>query len=264
MRGVDYLKLQALDLVLEITRRCNQRCEHCLRGPAQRKDMSSEIVEALFRTEFATSTLTFTGGEPSLNSELIYEIAYCLRDSSSTASYFWVKTNAKVFKPQFVAALCELQSFVEEEDLCVLTVSNDFYHLDNSYVREKYKELELPFYQDSEQKEDYRNLINEGLAQTNGIGTRDLTKSKIITDYYYYDKEDILDIDEIVYINAIGDVVLNCDYSYHTQKQEKIGNILEEDLLSILIRSLDPENEDYEDLISNFAQNCQNEKMSIF
>jgi hypothetical protein len=61
-------------------------------------------------------------------------------------------------------------------------------------------------------------LINEGNAQDNGIGRR----------YLDYDKELCIEDDAIydmVYINANGQILSNCDMSYETQEDFIIGDI---------------------------------------
>ena len=55
------------NLCLEITRRCNMACAHCLRGDAQNVDMSHEIIDRALENVLSIGSLTFTGGEPSLN-----------------------------------------------------------------------------------------------------------------------------------------------------------------------------------------------------
>lgn len=35
-------------LILEITRRCNMKCLHCLRGESENLDMSIKMVDAVF------------------------------------------------------------------------------------------------------------------------------------------------------------------------------------------------------------------------
>ena len=50
-------------------------------------------------------------------------------------------------------------------------------------------------------------------------------------------KLDITDrnqIDEVVYINALGDVVPSCDMSYESQRLHKIGNVHENTLAEIM------------------------------
>lgn len=54
------------DVMLEITRRCQLKCAHCMRGDAQDLDMSDEIIDAFFEQVAGIGTLFFTGGEPTL------------------------------------------------------------------------------------------------------------------------------------------------------------------------------------------------------
>ena len=60
---------------------------------------------------------------------------------------------------------------------------------------------------------------------------------KKIKEYSQYG--DNLYIDDMIYINALGDVLLDCDMSYQTQKKHVLGNVLNESLKDILIRNLD-------------------------
>ena len=56
----------AYKVVIEVTRRCNMNCAHCLRGDAQNLDISIDVIDRFFDA-FANgadiSTITFTGGE---------------------------------------------------------------------------------------------------------------------------------------------------------------------------------------------------------
>lgn len=83
--------------------------------------------------------------------------------------------------------------------------------------------------------EDYA-IINEGYAKKNQFGFKDLVPSKKIKEYSQYG--DNLYIDDMIYINALGDVLLDCDMSYQTQKKHVLGNVLNESLEDILIRNL--------------------------
>jgi MoaA/NifB/PqqE/SkfB family radical SAM enzyme len=62
------------NLVLEITRRCNMKCEHCMRGSAQRVDMSNQTLWNTLKDIDSINTLTITGGEPQLKPEAIIEL----------------------------------------------------------------------------------------------------------------------------------------------------------------------------------------------
>ena len=79
-------------------------------------------------------------------------------------------------------------------------------------------------------------IINEGYAKKNQFGFREITPSKKIKEYSQHG--DDLYIDDTIYINALGDVLLDCDMSYQTQKKHVLGNVLQESLKDILIRNL--------------------------
>lgn len=59
------------NLCLEVTRRCNMGCAHCLRGNAEDLDMSHETIEQVLGQVDVIGQVTFTGGEPSLNVDAI-------------------------------------------------------------------------------------------------------------------------------------------------------------------------------------------------
>ena len=60
-------------LIFEVTRKCNLRCGHCMRGLAQNIDMNYKVVETFFTKNNIKfiGNLSFSGGEPTLNSDLI-------------------------------------------------------------------------------------------------------------------------------------------------------------------------------------------------
>ena len=53
-------------LAIEVTRRCNMKCNHCLRGDAQNLDISTAVLSGIAKHIHPASVI-FTGGEPSLN-----------------------------------------------------------------------------------------------------------------------------------------------------------------------------------------------------
>lgn len=60
----------ANSVFIEVTRRCNMCCAHCLRGDAESIDIQEKYIDAFldsFETGAYISSLTFTGGEISLN-----------------------------------------------------------------------------------------------------------------------------------------------------------------------------------------------------
>ena len=103
-------------LIVEGTRRCNMKCPHCLRGAAQRVDMDTRIANIVTRQLNSIFCITFTGGEPSLNSEIIKEFQYGFMFNDCSIGRFWVTTNARFYKEDFANAL------ENKKEMCYTTV----------------------------------------------------------------------------------------------------------------------------------------------
>lgn len=71
----------ANSVFIEVTRRCNMCCAHCLRGDAESIDIQEKYIDAFldsFEKGAYISSLTFTGGEISLNIPAIrYLFLWC-------------------------------------------------------------------------------------------------------------------------------------------------------------------------------------------
>lgn len=230
------MKLQLADLVLEITRKCNMHCPHCLRGPAQPVEMSTDIINRVTTEVDWISNLTLTGGEPSLGARVLEHLRWAMYFHNCHLDRFWLTVNARFFKQDFYRALLELYYLCSNQDDCCLTISGDQYHGFQSQVAlDRYREL--PFFSTEKMhsiEDDY--LVNEGWARKNQMGRKEVSVPTEI--YEYLLDDDSLYIDDMIYINAKGDVLLSCDLSYSSQKKCSLGNILHEPLVDILTRNL--------------------------
>lgn len=232
------MKLHLSDLVLEITRKCNMQCIHCLRGPAQRIDMDREIINRVTTEVDWITGLTLSGGEPSIAGKLIDHLRWALYFNKCDLGRFWLTVNARFFKADFYDAIQELYWRCSMQEECCLTISGDQYHGQMSRVAfERYSELPFFSAERMHKIEDYQ-LLNEGMARRNELGCRDTRVYSKIRDYTMDDTA--LYIDDTIYINARGDVLLSCDLSYVNQKKHSLGNVLQEPLADILIRNLMP------------------------
>ena len=112
------------------------------------------------------------------------------------------------YKSDFAEVLENLYSLCDEKDMCRLTISGDQYHFNQS--RKAFDEYsQLVFFSDERmQPIDDWNLVNEGMAKKNQFGAKDIVPSKKISSYSIYG--DDLYIDDMVYINALGDVLPSC------------------------------------------------------
>lgn len=212
-------------LILEVTRRCNMKCEHCLRGCAENEDMKFEVLEALEENVNYIGSATFSGGEPTLNPEIIIEYTNLFKEITSD---FFMATNGTIYSEQIMSALVELYAHSDEQDLCCLAVSRDqFRDPVNREILNRYKAFS--FFNDEYKSQPIQYIIDSGLAKENNIGNRESHYQSLKID------DDTI---EMLYINVFGDVLTDCETSYDNQQSLSIGNILEESLEKIIEREI--------------------------
>lgn len=225
------------DLVLECTRRCNMKCEHCMRGCSQPLDMSYETLRKTLRQIDSISCLAVTGGEPSLKPDFFKDLYDLIRDFRIDVQYFYVVTNAKSTyrRQEFIEHLNNLYEWCDEKDMCSLVVSQDQFHNRLREPNFKYYETEwgdeLPYFRKEERREAIYEPLNEGYSESNGIGIRD-PKPQEKWEVYKWDNDSDLQVSEgMVYISANGNITSQCDMSYHRIDKEAQGNIHNEYML---------------------------------
>lgn len=198
------------DLVLEVTRRCNMACEHCLRGDAQNLDMPSKMVDEVLKYCESIGTVVFTGGEPSLNIPLIRYFFEQAEKKGKLPGSFYVVTNGKENQYELAAELLKWYPKMEEKELCGVSLSIDTYHEpQNVYSNEMEYVRALSFYNTDKEtptSERYpeRYIIPEGRAANWGEGKRKLNESITFED----------DRIEMLYVSANGNLIGDCDFSY--------------------------------------------------
>ena len=213
-----------MDLIIELTRRCNMNCCHCLRGCQQNKDIDDKTIENIMIsfTNESFPNITLTGGEPSLVPEKILTTIKYAKQYNVEFENFYIATNALEVSDLFIKSVTELYLYCYDNEFSMLHISNDEYH---SYAwEENCKKLELFKFTSKkfEDGDDY-TLINEGRAPDNYSPDR-LREIGL----YKIDEED--EEPDYLYINALGNILLSCDLSFDTQDLEQliIGNINEE------------------------------------
>lgn len=222
------------NLTLEVTRRCNMNCAHCLRGDAQNLDMSKEIVDRILEDIESIGSVFFTGGEPSLNISIMdYFFEKAIQKGISIES-FGLVTNGKENQRELVCFIAEHVPDIEDMDCCYVAMSRDQYH--DTVDRNLLKAFSFYF----EDKEiDFgkrRKLLAEGRAQD----MDNSRSSSILTNELNIEKWDNkLSVQDILYISANGNVLGGCDFSYNHADQISYGNLLEESLLTIIKREFE-------------------------
>jgi organic radical activating enzyme len=214
-------------LVIEITRRCNMTCLHCLRGDAENVNIDIKHVETLFKNLGSIGTLTITGGEPSLYPEMIDQITKVAKKNNVEIYNFYMVTNAKKVTNGFMNAVLNLYLYCTDNEMSQLMISNDGYHDEaDRQLKMNYEKLLAFRFAAKKEKEDgtyfdENQMIASGRAEMNFPG-RD-------NNFWMYD----IDEDENsllggdIYLNCYGDILPNCDLSYENQRNKNLilGNV---------------------------------------
>lgn len=222
------------NLIVEVTRKCNMKCEHCLRGNAQRLDMSDEVIAAMFKGVRHVGDVTFTGGEPTMAVPVIEKVIEAARAARVSIGNFFVvtngKTNAKTAR-RFALCLLDLYSTLDEaeEGITALTVSGDMFH-EEVTIPNVYKGLAF-FSKERHGPRDDRDVIRTGRAAVSGFGERE---PRAFQPFEVEEYDDDVNVDR-VYVAANGNVVSDCDRSYKDIDTEARGNVLRGTLGDIVI-----------------------------
>lgn len=230
------------NLCIEVTRKCNMRCAHCLRGNAQNINIDKKYISELLLhcRDSEIGCITFTGGEPTLNIDAIEFTLQTMRWLNIRLGSFYVVTNAKVYRKRLVDLLDEAYTHCTEKELCGLAISDDEFHgqyqspnFNFNYYRYKYDEYdcEREYFRPNDKKTDFSRviLINEGRAKDlTDRRRRDNNPSECIDDRVHrYNTDE--NIGGTLYLNALGYLVDGCDWSYETQSKQTIASVMEWD-----------------------------------
>lgn len=217
------------NLVIEVTRKCNMKCEHCLRGTAQNKCIDRASIYHTFRKIDYIGTLTISGGEPSLAVEQIEMIIENMIYSQCEVGNFYIVTNAKYLTTRFFEALEELYRLCTDNEVSQIQYSSDRFHYNQKHI----KRLERYFNDNEERyfecgcwdslvspKGNIHNVLRQGKAKD--WGTQENCEGNFLGSEY--DGKISLQEAEL-YINVNGDIIKGCNWSYKNQEKQKIGNI---------------------------------------
>ncbi len=207
-------KLEIERLSIEITRRCNMKCSHCMRGNARITDIAPEYITNILRHTRKIGYLNLTGGEPSLNVEAIQFVLNSLKRRKIPVRNFHIVTNGSKtsMSDEFIKVCSNLYAYQQEESYperldCMLEMSNDRYH-DNTCQDEVYQKFSAyPFFSNrytSTNREGVA-LIKQGRSKSGyqvPINTIGLDDSRVYGS---------------VYLNALGYLIAAGDMSYSNQ-----------------------------------------------
>lgn len=172
------MKYSIRNLYLEVTRKCNLKCAHCMRGPQQDVMLTTEYVDTLFdklNLKFVEN-ITFGGGEPTLNPGVIAHTLDRMTRERIEPYIVGMITNGQVFSEEIADAFNRYAkerverpgvfSFGEYVcDFAHIAFSVDKYHAPlNEEVRAKYREY-CKWIRQEETDSANTNLIKGGYSK---------------------------------------------------------------------------------------------------
>lgn len=231
------------NIVLEVTRSCNLKCEHCLRGCSERCHFNTDYLSNIFDGIDEIGTITFSGGEPLMKIGTIVKTLDYIREHGITLNSFYIVHNGTIFSKYLMNVLKDYyENYVLERELCGFSLSRDKFHLkqierlkmpNHYYDYMELKDYGFDFIHDD--RKEIFSLIEEGRGKRN--------RNKIHTKYenrkpYYYNgflKSDEYGYGEcMIYVSANGNVINNCDLSFHNIDKFSFGNIKQNTLIDIV------------------------------
>lgn len=205
--------------ILELTRRCNMACKHCMRGQQQNEDMPRKYVHDFFSRVDLIQDLTLSGGEPTIAPNIILDVAEEIAITDIDIRNFYIVTNGKEISDEFLASVEAMRKVCSQNDKSHIEVSNHIYNksLTEENVQ-RLKTLSLPVKVKYESEDFFPYMIlNEGFAKENGIGYRDFSLSSYRKKYVDFDRE-FLSRRIMLYLNTRGKVLYGCNWSYESQE----------------------------------------------
>lgn len=126
-------KLRILKLSVELTRKCNLKCCHCMKGDAQNVDIGRNYIEKLCNFVSEVNVLHITGGEPSMNTSGMRHLINTIRKENITIHSINVIFNGRTnYACVFLKQLEELNALTMHPDRSRFSVSVDVFHGEGS------------------------------------------------------------------------------------------------------------------------------------
>ncbi len=223
---MDRMEIGIDNLILEVTRRCNMHCAHCLRGDAQNLDISKKTIKQLIDSVSYIGTVTFSGGEPTLNLPAIqYFFEYAEKQGKLPYS-FYVVTNGKENQEELALLLLKWYGKMEEKDIWGVAQSVDIYHDSESDPEESILRG-LSFYRSDKEHSGYYKLIAEGRSE-------DDPDARPLADWELNVPEPEDGRFEQLYVAANGNLFYSCDASFDHVDEDAVYKVSDLPMLAAI------------------------------
>lgn len=221
-------KINIYSLSIEITRQCNMCCIHCMRGNAENTNLDPNILNSFLKQVKDITTLTITGGEPSLVPEIMIKLLRKFQKYKVAVGNIYIVTNGKKITNKFITACIEWYLYCYDNEISAVCTSKDMFH--EPVWPDNIKKLEaLSFFNNRDKNTDFTktHVLNIGRAKT--LHLPNVTKN----DRPYFEEIECETIDEHtievcsgnITVTTNGDILSQCDYAYNETDAIKIGDV---------------------------------------
>lgn len=243
-----------INLNLMVTRTCNLRCRHCMRGDAANESVSDEVLEAVFKPDTVIQHLQLNGGEVFTRPDILAKIVQKIIQNRVSIAVFEIITNGTLFTPEIEKLIDRLDHYVQFSNYVtkrfisagtILRLSYDKYHL-AELDRIKSENIALYYeYMDNIERltqSRYFGGMNEIGVLADAGRARELDEPKVpplrFTMFY---SEQKTPLDNVVSISTLGvdinGVLCNTCGEMPPKPSSIYGNLLTEKCEDILART---------------------------
>lgn len=127
-------KYTLYDLMVEITRKCNKKCPHCMRGEAQDVTISEELIDKLINETEDVLSMSIGGGEALLEIERLQYLVQKVIESNWTTRFIQVTTNGSICDQKLIDTL-ERFCISKDGRVALIRISNDQFHDKEEYTK---------------------------------------------------------------------------------------------------------------------------------
>lgn len=261
MSKYDNFKIGCIDLEIILTQKCNLACQHCMRGDCTGKEISEDVLDALFSKVVYVENLALGGGEIALVPDKIKLLTQKLKKHKTIVHHSNFTSNGTLVSNEVLDALAELRDYVvscenapslfkpakDEKDVPMFVCfSFDDYHLDqiiknNISIEKLFHNIALyqkRFGEDAIQcrMECDMDIYDEGRAKNLPASEQKVSMQKVLSEPYPYIESKIRDfifLGNIICVSCDGNIIpVNIPFS--SEKALSFGNVKTDSTSQIL------------------------------
>lgn len=218
---------------IEVTRRCNMKCAHCLRGPAQNIDLSFEEVDAFLDNFSFINQITLGGGEPTLNPDMIAHIIDKIIENNIVVETLGMITNGQIYDQKIADALNRFDAYSKrmfyskEPEYTSNFVSH---RVKLGFSTDKYHkgikpEVEKAYKENCKWIHIYDHLIDDTIILHTGYSTFGIDYRYRLPNSKYVIEDDRLLVVGSLNINARGLITSNAAADYLDEDMKNYGHV---------------------------------------